>query len=331
MHDWNRSEKSAPLAPRIVDETLRDGLQSASVRTPPLGRRIEFLHHMHAVGVDVVSVGLPGAGVRALSDAVAIVREIDRSGMPLRATAAARTIAVDVDAVAETAQRAGAPIELYAFIGSSPIRHVVERWDEAFLVRSIRDTGERARASGLPFCLVTEDTSRASPDTLTSIFSAAIDAGVTRLCLCDTAGHSEPRGVATLVRFVRELLDRRGADYVGLDWHGHDDRGLALANALTAFDAGVERLHGTALGVGERVGNVAIEALVHHLGVTGSRAPTRLDRVRAYADEAAAMLAMDIWHFAPVVGDASRRETPSRSESGPAVALTDVVGVRRAR
>jgi len=273
VHDWNRCEVDPweGVRPRVIDETLRDGLQSASVLDPPLDRKIALLHAMVGIGVDSVSVGLPAAGPRAVRDATELAREIRSARLPIRPTAAARTMEGDVQAIADVSSRAGIAIEVYAFIGSSPIRRLVEGWGVAFLIERIRAAGLAAQSAGLPYCLVMEDTTRTPPDVLRELFSAAIDVGAVRLCLCDTVGHADPFGTHALVTFAKETLAGLGAPNLELDWHGHNDRGLALANALAAARAGVTGVHGTAGGVGERTGNTPMAELVSQLGVVGAR------------------------------------------------------------
>ncbi|MEI8255052.1 MAG: 2Fe-2S iron-sulfur cluster-binding protein [Deltaproteobacteria bacterium] len=257
--------------PMVVDETLRDGLQSASVLDPSIEAKIGLLHAMAALGVDVVSVGLPAAGARAEADAARLAREIVDAKLGMIPTGAARTTKKDVYAVARAAERAGTPIEVYAFIGTSPIRQYVENWDMDFLLSHIREACEAARDAGLPFCLVTEDTTRTPPAAIAQLYAAAVDAGASRLCLCDTVGHADPNGTKALVEFVKATLVGLGATHVGLDWHGHNDRGLALGNAIAAVQAGVGRVHGTALGLGERTGNARLEHLLLALESMGAR------------------------------------------------------------
>ncbi len=290
MHDWNQGQPTTRGRPRVVDETLRDGLQSASVVEPPIDRKVALLHQMARIGVDCVSLGLPAAGPRALRDAVALGREVEAARLPFTCTAAARTTEGDVLAVVEVSQRAGRPVEVYAFIGSSPIRRYVEGWTLELLRGRVLASGEVARRAGVPFCLVLEDTTRTPPDTLRAMFQAAVDVGARRVCLCDTVGHADPHGVEALVRFARQALTELGAPATELDWHGHDDRGLSLANALAAARAGVDGVHGTAGGVGERCGNTAMEHLVVALSSEFDRACPPSRAIDAYSALARAAL-----------------------------------------
>jgi 2-isopropylmalate synthase len=296
------------ISPRlqVVDETLRDGLQNPSGKNPPIEHKLALLPAMVKVGVDAVSVGLPAAGGRYESDTLALCEAIRDQKLPLKATAAARTVVADVEGIARAADRTGLCIEVYSFIGSSPIRQLVESWSTEFLVSAVTGAAAAAARHGLPFCLVTEDTTRSHPDVLRVLFRAAIDAGARRLCLCDTTGHVTPYGVGELVRFARAFLAEIGASGVELDWHGHNDRGLGLPIALWAAASGVDRVHGTGLGVGERVGNTPLELLVDNLGLLGARPRPARDALVEYCDRAAQALDWEIPYDHPIAGRRAR-------------------------
>jgi 2-isopropylmalate synthase len=301
-----------PRVVKVVDETLRDGMQNATGRAAGIGAKIDLLHAMARIGVDVVSIGLPAAGARYAADTDLLCREIRDARLPLIPTAAARTVVADVEGIVRASERAGMPIEVYAFVGSSPIRLAVEGWTMDFIVEHIRGAARTAVKNGLKFCLVTEDTTRAHPDMLRTLFRAAIDEGASRLCLADTTGHVTPYGAEELVTFTRGVLTEAGAEHVELDWHGHNDRGLALPTALWAVSAGVDRVHGTGLGVGERVGNASLELLVHNLGLLGARPKVSLERLREYCELAARALEWTIPDDHPIAGARFLRETAAR-------------------
>jgi 2-isopropylmalate synthase len=255
---------------QLHDETLRDGLQCPSVVDPPIETKIEMLHRLEAAGVESVCIGLPAAGPRAFSDCVRLGMEIERSRLRIRPSCAGRTLARDLNAIVEVSQRVGRAMEAMTFIGSSPLRQYVEGWSfESVLHRTTHTTAYAVR-EGLPVTYVTEDTTRSSPSVLGPLFRAAIEHGAERLCLCDTVGHATPRGAKNLVAFARSMAAEAGRR-VGVDWHGHNDRGLALANTLAAFEAGADRLHGCILGLGERVGNAPLEGLALTLEERGIR------------------------------------------------------------
>ncbi len=288
-YDWNDLgpfRATAPY-PRVVDETLRDGLQSPSVVDPPLDRKIAIMHAMAAIGVDVVSIGLPAAGQRAEEHAVVLARELVLTKLPIAPTAAGRTTVGDVQAIARVAARAGVAITVYAFIGSSPIRRYVEGWAPDFVLRCIGTVASAARDANMPVRVVLEDATRTSPATLATLFRAAVDAGIEGIVLCDTVGHATPDGTRALVTFARSQLAALGVPRLELDWHGHNDRGAALSNAVAAVRAGIDRVHGTALGVGERAGNVRIDHLLAALARLGTRPEPRADDVERYSALAA--------------------------------------------
>lgn len=273
LFDWNRLKARQPLVRPGVsfqDETLRDGIQNPSVVDPSVGDKLELVFRMEELGIQRVNVGLPAASLRNFEDSAVLCREIERSGLAIRPVAAGRTVVADVHAIAEIAARAGSAVEVYTFIGSSAIRQLVEAWDLAFMERQTDRAVAAAVREGLAVCFVTEDTTRARPETLRALWRAAIEAGARRICLTDTVGHATPDGVRNLIHFASDVLLELGvAGEVGIDWHGHDDRGLALDDALTALECGADRIHATALGIGERCGNTNMELLLLNLSLMG--------------------------------------------------------------
>lgn len=271
MYDWNEAGArwaKPPFRIQLDDQTLRDGLQAPAVRSPSIERKLAILHLMDRLGVDTADLGLPGAGPHAVRDVTRLAAEIRDARLALRPNCAARPLRQDITAIREISQQVGLPIETCVFIGSSPVRQYAEGWTVDRMQRQTEDAVSCAVAGGLPVTCVTEDTVRAQPDTLRRLFLAAIRSGARRLCLSDTVGHATPAGAASLVRFAREVVRESGAD-VGLDWHGHSDRGLGVANALSAIRAGASRAHGCALGLGERAGNTPLDQLLVNLRLLG--------------------------------------------------------------
>lgn len=272
IHDWNRpaGEGSQPARGRIDinDETLRDGLQSPSVRTPTIEQKLAILHAMVAIGVDAADIGLPGAGPHVVRDVERLAREIADQRLPIAPNCAARTVVSDIQPIVDVSQRAGIAIEAACFIGSSPIRQYAEAWDLDRLVRLTREAVAFAVSNELPVMFVTEDTTRARPDDLRALYSAAIEAGARRVCIADTVGHATPEGARAVTRFIRGVVDAVDPA-IQVDWHGHNDRGLAVINSIAAAEAGADRLHATALAIGERVGNCPMDQLVVNLQLMG--------------------------------------------------------------
>jgi len=311
IFDWAaRGSRRAQWPDHVMldDETLRDGLQSPSVSDPPLETKVAILHLMESLGIETADVGLPGAGPQQREAVTTLCREIDRGRMRIRPNCAARTMMVDIQPIAEIAQATGVPIEACLFIGSSPIRQYAEEWSLEDILRHTREAIRFAVREGLEVMYVTEDSVRSSPEHLRTLFMAAIDAGAKRLCLCDTCGSAVPDGVWNLVSWVKSLLKELGAD-VGIDWHGHRDRGLDMGNTLAAIEAGASRVHGTALGIGERVGNTPIEQLLVNLKLLGIRNDD-LGRLPEYVELVSQATGIPVPVSTPIVGrDAFRTAT----------------------
>ncbi len=311
VYDWNARRRHSPLASQplaFLDETLRDGLQGPSIIDPPIDAKRRILDLADALGIQFADVGLPGAGPRAAAHARALVEHIRDRGLSIRPCCAARTHADDIEAVVRVRDETGVPVEVMAFLGTSPIRLYVEGWDAERLLALSSAAFRQAHRHGLEVTFVTEDTARSHPDVLAPLFKNAFDHGVTRLCLTDTVGHATPDGVRNLVEFTRELIDRHGAR-VGLDWHGHNDRGLALTNSIIAIEHGVDRVHGTALGIGERVGNARLDQILVNLKLLGE-IDQDLSHLTQWCHEVARATGFEIPPHYPILGgDAFRTAT----------------------
>jgi 2-isopropylmalate synthase len=272
IYDWNvATEQPIRATDRKIefdDETLRDGLQSPSVTDPTLEEKVRILHFMNDIGVDSADIGLPGAGPHVQRSVERLAREIVDHKLHVSANCAARTHENDIRPIAEISQRVGIPIEACTFIGSSPIRQFAEEWDLDWIIEQSTKAVRFATAQGLPVMYVTEDTTRAKPEDVEKLYTAAIDAGAKRVCVCDTVGHATPWGVRNLIHFVRQIVKAANPE-VKVDWHGHSDRGLGVINSIAALEAGADRVHGCAMGIGERVGNTPIDLLMVNLKLMG--------------------------------------------------------------
>ncbi len=272
IYDWNSvsGEQFQPdHAVLLNDESLRDGLQSPSVKDPAIEDKIRILHLMEQLGINMLDIGLPGAGPRAVADVERLAREIANSRMKIKPNCAARTHENDIRPIAEISQRAGIAIEVACFLGSSPIRRYTENWTDDFLLTTTEKAVKYARSLDMEVMYVTEDTSRCDPETVKRLYSTAINCGATAIVVCDTVGHSTPAGVHALIRFVIDHVVKPSGEKIRLDWHGHSDRGLGVANSLAALAAGADCVHATALGIGERVGNTQMDQMLVNLKLMG--------------------------------------------------------------
>lgn len=313
IFDWNEVNRKGRILPKnatFFDETLRDGLQNPSVVDPGIDEKLKILHLMEDLGIHIADVGLPGSSRRAFEDVLRICKEVVDCKMKIRIACAGRTVVGDITPMIEVSQRAGIPVEVYAFIGSSPIRQYAEDWDVNLIAKRSAEAIDVAVKAGLPVAYVTEDTTRSRPEVLTTLFRAAIDHGATRLCLSDTVGHATPDGVRNLIQFTKNVVAGTGTNEIGIDWHGHNDRGLALENAIWAFEYGADRVHATGLGIGERVGNAQMELLLLNLKLLGQLDGQDLTKLLEYCQTVARAVKWDVPINYPLVGrDAFRTAT----------------------
>ena len=311
VYDWNELNRKGRILPEkfsFFDETLRDGLQNPSVVDPGIDEKLKILHLMEDLGIHCADVGLPGSSKRAFDDVLRICKEVVDCKMNIKIACAGRTVVSDITPMIEVSQRAGIPVEVYAFIGSSPIRQYAEDWDVNLIAKRSCDAIDVAVKAGLPVAYVTEDTTRSRPEVLTTLFRAAIEHGAKRLCLSDTVGHATPDGVKNLIRFTKNVIAGTGAT-IGIDWHGHNDRGLALDNAIYAFEHGADRVHATGLGIGERVGNAQMELLLLNLKLLG-QLDHDLTKLGDYCNTIAKAVKWDVPINYPLMGrDAFRTAT----------------------
>ena len=311
VYDWNMVDPELTLPNRHIgfdDETLRDGLQSPSVSEPPVEQKIELLHLMDALGIDTADIGLPGAGGTHAAGVELMAREIAEKKLKIRPNCAARTHRNDILPIVEISQRVGIPIEACTFIGSSAIRFFAEDWTLDKLLKLTEDAVSFAVGEGVPVMYVTEDTTRAHPETIRALYTTAIRCGAKAVCVCDTVGHSTPDGARSVVRFVKNIIEEQGGN-IRLDWHGHQDRGLGVINSIAAIQGGADQVHGSALGIGERVGNTPMDQLLVNLKLMGW-IQNDLSRLGEYCGTASQACGWDIPYNYPVFGrDAFRTAT----------------------
>jgi 2-isopropylmalate synthase len=315
IYDWNANypPEMKPAGPVLLnDESLRDGLQSPSVRDPSIPEKIEILHLMEALGINSLDLGLPGAGIRAVEAVTALAREIVSNKMKIQANCAARTHENDIRPIADIVQKTGLRIEAATFIGSSPIRRFTEGWTEDFLLQTTEKAIKYAVSLGLDVMYVTEDTSRCDPETVKRLYTTAINCGARAVCICDTAGHATPMGALALVRFVIDEVVKPSGEKVRVDWHGHSDRGMAIANSMAGIIAGANCVHGCAIGLGERVGNTQMDQMLVNLKLMGIAPWDQQDltKLKQYCETVSRATNVPIPKNYPVVGeDAFRTAT----------------------
>jgi len=312
VYDWNLIGESEPLTDKRVlldDETLRDGLQSPTVSDPAIEDKIQLLHLMEELGIQMLDIGLPGAGPRAYADTLALAQEIARSRLKIRPNCAARTTLQDIDPILDIADKTGVTIDAATFLGSSMIRQYVENWTMDDLLRRTEEAVTYGIKRGVPVMYVTEDTTRAFPETIKRLYTTALNCGARHIVLTDTVGHATPAGARALVRFVIDEVVRPSGEEILISWHGHNDRGLSVINSLAAVQAGADVVHGCALGIGERVGNTPMDQMLVNLKLLGV-IDQDLIKLKDYCDVASRACSVVIPPGYPVFGsDAFRTAT----------------------
>ncbi len=315
IYDWNFNGERVPDLNRKIqldDESLRDGLQSPSTTDPPLEYKLELVNLMEQLKIDGADIGFPGASKKMYDDVTAICELIRDEKYNIKPNCAARTVAADIQPIADISHRVGIPIEVACFLGSSPIRMTVENWNLDKLLKLTEDAVNLCVKEDIPCFFVTEDTTRAKPEDIKQIYLRAVELGAHAICLSDTVGHATPTGAYNLVRYVKEFLHDAGYDNIRIDWHGHRDRGLSIPNALAAIEAGADRIHGTGVGIGERCGNTPMDTLLVNLKLMGF--PGYKDRdlscLSEYTNLVSKMVGIPIPANYPVMGkDAFRTAT----------------------
>jgi isopropylmalate/homocitrate/citramalate synthase len=312
VYDWNQLGKFEPLTNKRVlldDETLRDGLQSPTVSDPSIQEKIHLLHLMEDLGIQMLDIGLPGAGPRAYADSLALAQEIARTRLKIRPNCAARTTIQDIDPILDIADKTGVVIDAATFLGSSMIRQYVENWTMDDLMRRTEEAVTYAVRRGVPVMYVTEDTTRAFPETIQRLYSSAISCGARHIVLTDTVGHATPAGAKALVKFVIDNVVKPSGEDILISWHGHNDRGLSVINSLAAVEAGADVVHGCALGIGERVGNTPMDQVLVNLRLLGA-IDNDLIKLKEYCETASQACKVTIPPGYPVFGsDAFRTAT----------------------
>jgi 2-isopropylmalate synthase len=298
--DWNTpTVRRQPI--EVGDVTLSEGLLSPSVVDPSQPDKRRLLSLMPVLGLRAVSLGHPGLGVRQFSTVLNLARELMLAQWELDASCVARASVKDVASALDVRERSGLDVEVAVTLAVSPIQMEAEGLSAARL----RDAAEASIAfavrAGARVVAVLDDASRTPPEQLAPVLRDVAALGASAVRLADSAGRATPDATRALVRFVSEHLRTRTGRPVRLDWVGQNDRGLALANAMAAVDAGVDRVFASALGLGSRSGITPMELLLTNLRVNGLWSHS-LRTVVEYCESAATAFGIAIAPSSPLIG-----------------------------
>lgn len=268
LYSWNPPRPADYRHVRVEDD-VREALQNVRVRRPSLQQRTELLLLSSRVGVDVSFIGFPAASAAELEQCDALVDFIERRALPVQPVLMCRALESDLKPILAIQRRHSVQVLVDLYLSSSPIRSYVENWDLGAMLRRIAEVARIVADEGMHFRIAFEDSTRTPPDVLTTCVEAALDTETECVVLNDTAGDCTPAGAAEHARFVAEMIAAQKPS-VRLAWHGHNDKGLALANSLAAIDGGADLISGTFTGLGERTGNLALEQLIYLLAAGGN-------------------------------------------------------------
>ena len=312
IYDWNdfdysinRNEANHPHELWFDDETLRDGLQSPSARNPSIDQKIELIDCMESLGIQKVDLGLPGAGPFHIDHIDSMLSHMNENSYQIRPGCAVRTVVSDIEPLVDLQAKHERKIQASAFLGTSPIRQFAEGWTMEKILSTAEAAVTYAVDNDIPVMFVTEDTTRSKPDEIKEVYTRAIELGADRICICDTCGHVTPNGVKRLMQFIQEeVIPDSGVSRrdIEVNWHGHQDRGLGVANNLAAYEAGADVIHGTALGVGERAGNAPLDQTLVNLSLMGV-IKNDLRSLNEYMNKAHEYVDVALPHNYPVFGE----------------------------
>ncbi|MFM5897419.1 MAG: LeuA family protein, partial [Dolichospermum sp.] len=292
IYNWNQSSSNNLKSIKLCDETLRDGLEGGVNRIPSLEEKLDLLSLANDSGINDAMVGFPGQEI-AYKQALALCKGAEMRGLDIRFGLLGRMVEADIYAIESIRQSSSHPVIAHLFIPCSPIRRYVEKWEVDELERLTRFGVGLATQLGLPVNFSPEDTSRAEPEIVERLCQVAIEEGATEITICDTVGYLTPTGTQQIVQHLRHFFDEKGFK-VRLDFHGHNDRGLALINSLAAVNAGIDCIQGTILGIGERAGNAPLDLIMINLQMENMGNNRNLVFLREYCMEVARVCQLEI-------------------------------------
>jgi 2-isopropylmalate synthase len=264
---------------RIFDTTLRDGEQSPGC-SMDLTEKVRLARKLQALGVDIIEAGFPIA-----SDGdFAAVKAVAAECREVTVAALCRTLEMDVRRAAEALHGAARP-RIHTVVATSDIHLEFKlKKTRAEVIEMTRQAVRLARNFVDEVEFSAEDATRSDVDYLCEVFATAVAEGATILNVPDTVGYTLPNEFAQLVRAVRQRVAGDRED-ITISVHCHNDLGLAVANSLTAIDAGARQIECTVNGIGERAGNASLEEIAMAMKVRADRLPfeTGIDTAQIYS------------------------------------------------
>lgn len=266
IYDWDKegSEKLKSSSFRLLDTTLRDGLQTPGIIQPSLEDKLRVIDYDAQLGIEAIDVCLPAdPSTRYFQEGVKCANYINTKYPQTEIFVLARTIQSDVNATMQFAQDAGCKVSVILFRGSSDLRLLAEDWHEDSIINDMGKFTKQLVGKGLNVTCATEDSTRTRPDFLKQIFEAGRAEGANEFCIADTVGYADPWGIKNEVSWLKQdVLDDNNLQ---IQYHGHNDTGNAVSNSIAAIAAGAKTIHVTHIGMGERAGNASTEGVLANL------------------------------------------------------------------
>ena len=231
----------------ILDSTLRDGEQTAGVAFSRK-QKIAIAKMLDQLGIDIIEVGIPAMG----KEEIATISEIIASKPKAEIMTWNRMVLADIDKSLKTGAKS---VHISAPVSDIHIQHKLKKTRE-WVLKNIEKVVSYAVNKNCIVSVGAEDASRADQEFLLEFYKTALNAGAIRLRYADTVGLMEPLLVHQTISVLKREIDAE------IDYHGHNDFGMATANALAAFKAGAKYISCTINGLGERAGNTALEEIV---------------------------------------------------------------------
>ncbi len=246
----------------LVSEDLRDGLHGIK-KYPSDEGMLRYILLLHELGVRNFTVGIyPGPDNKIDKSIKSILSSLHKqlpNVVPIVLTMASQE---GIDWLV-TCKQLNPKLQAIIFMGTAPSRLLVEEWEKSYVLERLAwATSEATVQHKIEVIGATEHTTQTPPDFLREIIETVVKHGAKYFCIADTIGTARPVGVLRIIRFTKQILADIGANSVQVDWHGHDDLGNGLSNAMTAIKAGANRLHTVARGIGERAGNTRMESVL---------------------------------------------------------------------
>nr|WP_281398100.1 hypothetical protein [Ruficoccus amylovorans] len=227
----------------MIDTTLRDGEQAAGV-VFTLAEKMAIARQLAEAGVTELEVGIPVMGPNEVEHIQAIIAQ----RLPCRLTTWGRATHQDLEAAAQTGADG-----FHFSLPASALHMRIWKKDAAWALAMLSELACEAKRHFTYFSVGAQDASRADPGYLVEFAQAAESVGARRLRLADTVGCLNPQSTMDLIRAIR------GATDMEIEFHGHNDLGMAVGNTVAAFIAGADCASVTVNGLGERAGNAALE------------------------------------------------------------------------